>query len=55
MTVNEEYCVEVDCNSLKFMLSSANIGLVFGKLKMVGNTDTNADGVLFYMAYFTLI
>jgi hypothetical protein len=53
MTINEEYGVEVDCNSLRFMLLSANIGRVFRKLKVMENTDTNADGIfILYGIYY---
>jgi hypothetical protein len=54
MTVNEECGVEVDCSSVRFMLSSAEKVRVFRKLKMEGNTDTNADGIFILCGIFYL-
>jgi len=54
MTVNEECGVEVDWNNIRFMLSSAEKGRLFRKLRMEGNTDTNADGIFILCGIFYL-
>lgn len=54
MTVDLECGVEVYCNSIRIMLSSAKIGRLFRKLRMEGNTDKNADGIFILYGVFYL-
>jgi hypothetical protein len=39
----------VDCINMRFMLSSMEVCRVVRKLKMEGDTDTNADDIFYFV------